>query len=138
MTLKTLILRYSAFAVIATLVNLATQELVLVLAGARMDVWVAVAVVAGTGTGLVVKYLLDKHWIFDDQSAAIGQQFALYTVMGIATTGIFWGSVALAWTIWGTDAARISGAIAGLSIGYVTKYMLDRRYVFTDARLQVA
>lgn len=137
MTLKTLILRYSAFAVIATLVNLATQELVL-MAGGRTDLWVALAVVAGTGTGLVAKYLLDKRWIFDDQSAAIGQQFALYTVMGIATTVIFWGSVALAWAVWGTDAARIGGAVVGLTIGYVTKYRLDRRYVFTDARLQVA
>ncbi|MEM1340712.1 MAG: GtrA family protein [Pseudomonadota bacterium] len=137
MTLKILILRYSAFAAIAILVNLATQELVL-MAGGRTDVWVAIAVVAGTGTGLVVKYLLDKRWIFDDPNAAIGQQFALYTVMGIATTVIFWGSVALAWAIWGTDAARIAGAIFGLTIGYVTKYMLDRRYVFTDARLQVA
>lgn len=137
MTLRALILRYSAFAGAAILVNLATQELVLMAMG-RTDLWVAIGVVAGTGTGLVVKYLLDKRWIFDDPSTAVGQQFAIYTVMGLVTTAIFWGTVALAWGIWGTDAARIGGAVLGLTIGYVTKYRLDRRFVFTDARLQVA
>lgn len=137
MTLKTLILRYSAFAAMATLVNLATQELVLRILG-RADLAVAVAVVAGTGTGLVVKYLLDKRWIFDDPSQAVATQFTLYTVMGLVTTAIFWGMVALFVAIWGTDLARIAGSLIGLSIGYVTKYKLDRRFVFTDARLQVA
>lgn len=137
MTLKTLILRYAGFAALATLVNLATQELVLAILG-RAGVMVTFAVVAGTGTGLVAKYLLDKRWIFDDPSTAHATQFALYTVMGIATTAIFWGMVALFVAIWGTDAARIAGSLIGLTIGYVTKYKLDRRYVFTDARLQVA
>lgn len=137
MTLKTLILRYSAFAVIAYLANLSTQELVLMVLG-RTDLLVALAVVAGTGAGLVVKYPLDRRWIFDDTSPDMGQQFALYTAMAIVTTAIFWGTVALFWAIWGNDLARIIGTTLGLSIGYVTKYKLDRRYVFTDARLQVA
>lgn len=137
MTLKTLILRYGAFAVIAYVANLATQEMVLMVLG-RMDVMVACAVVAGTGVGLLVKYPLDRRWIFGDVSPDLGQQFALYTLMAVVTTAIFWGMVALFWAIWGTDLARVIGTTLGLSIGYVTKYKLDRRYVFTDARLQVA
>lgn len=136
MTLHTLILRYGAFAVIATLSNLSGQELVLLFSqGAGM---VAVAVVFGTGVGLVVKYLLDKKWIFYDQSPDHGRQFSLYTVMGLATTAIFWGTVALFVWLWGSDLARILGTILGLTVGYVVKYNLDRRFVFTDAQLKVS
>lgn len=137
MTLGTLILRYGAFAILATLVNLGAQELVLRLLG-REGPGVAAAVVVGTGVGLVVKYLLDKRYIFDDGSRQMARQFSLYTLMGIATTVIFWGMVAVFWLVWGTDLARITGAVLGLSIGYVTKFWLDRRYVFTDARLKLA
>lgn len=137
MTLKTLILRYTAFAVIATLANLGAQELVLE-TGGETALRVAVAVLVGTGVGLVIKYLLDKRWIFADRRPDLGRQFTLYTLMGIATTAIFWGMVALFWAIWQTDLARISGAVLGLGLGYVTKYHLDRRFVFTDSTLAPA
>lgn len=136
MTLRTLILRYSAFAVIAYLANLAAQEVVLAIFG-RTDPMLALAVIAGTGAGLVVKYPLDRRWIFDDVTPDVGQQFTLYTLMAIATTALFWGMVALFWAIWGTDLARIIGTTLGLLIGYAIKFWLDRRYVFTDARLDL-
>jgi putative flippase GtrA len=92
---------------------------------------------AGTLVGLVVKYLLDKRWIFFDETRgarAQGRQFALYSLMGVATTAIFWVTETTFWFIWGTDLARETGAVIGLTIGYVTKYALDRRFVFHDAR----
>lgn len=136
MTLQTLIFRYGAFAVIATLVNLAGQELVLL--WGRGHVLTAVAVIFGTGLGLIVKFALDKRWIFYDRSAKQAQQFSLYTVMGIATTAIFWGTVAVFIWIWDSDLARIVGTILGLTIGYVVKFNLDRRFVFTDAQLKMS
>ncbi|MEO1550709.1 MAG: GtrA family protein [Pseudomonadota bacterium] len=136
LTLRRLVLRYGGFAMIAILVNLAMQELVLLIGDG--PVFVALAVVAGTGAGLVVKYGLDKRWIFFDQSPDLGRQFALYTVMGIATTAIFWGIVALFVWAWGSDLARITGTIFGLTIGYFVKYCLDRRFVFTDRALRIA
>ena len=36
------------------------------------------------------------------------------------------------WLIWGTDLARESGAVLGLTVGYVVKYNLDRRFVFVE------
>ena len=54
---------------------------------------------------------------------------------GVATTVIFWGSETLFWLVWKTDFMREAGALLGLAIGYVTKYNLDRRFVFTDAVL---
>jgi putative flippase GtrA len=133
---RTLILRYVGFAVLAVLANLATQRIVL--AGAEVDATrFAIALGAGTLVGLVVKYLLDKRWIFYDETRgakAQGRQFFLYSLMGVATTAIFWVTETAFWLIWGTDFARETGAVLGLMVGYTTKYLLDRRFVFQDAR----
>lgn len=131
-----LLLRYAGFAVLATLANLATQRLVL-LAGDGGTAF-ALAVGAGTLVGLVVKYLLDKRWIFYEDATGLrahGRKFTLYTVMGIVTTAVFWGTETAFWIFWKTDVMRELGAVLGLTIGYVIKYNLDRRFVFTDARL---
>ncbi|WP_375174436.1 GtrA family protein [Pseudooceanicola sp.] len=130
MTLPTLVLRYAGFALVAVLVNLAVQRGVLALSHGLLA-----ALIAGTAAGLVVKYLLDKIWIFEDRAAGLaahGRRFSLYTLMGVATTAIFWGTESAAWAIWQTDAAREAGAVLGLSIGYVVKYRLDRRFVFVS------
>lgn len=139
MTLRTLVLRYSAFAVLATLANLATQRLVLT--GGDTAPWFIAAVACGTLVGLVVKYALDKRWIFADQSTGLkahSRKFTLYTSMGLITTAIFWGTETAFWLIWETDAMRELGAVLGLAVGYVVKYNLDRRFVFTDQRLEPA
>ena len=136
MSLSTLVLRYICFAVIATIANLAVQRLVLT--GGDSTVFFMTAVGAGTIVGLVIKYVLDKRWIFMDTAtgvAANGKKFGLYTVMGVATTAIFWGTETAFWLIWKTDLMREAGAIIGLSVGYVVKYKLDRRFVFADAVL---
>ncbi|MCZ7675858.1 MAG: GtrA family protein [Roseovarius sp.] len=133
MSRTTLILRYGGFAVIAVLVNLATQRLVLAFPWPAPGAGLAAAIAAGTLAGLVVKYLLDKRWIFHDVEgglAAHGRKFTLYTVMGLVTTAIFWGSETAFWLIWRTDAMRELGAVLGLTVGYVTKYQLDKRFVF--------
>lgn len=129
--LPALFLRYGTFAALATLANLGVQRLALVLwpgPGALL-----VALIAGTGIGLVVKYLLDKRWIFYDRETgarAHGRKFGLYTAMGLITTAIFWSMEVGAWALWHSTAAREAGAILGLAIGYVIKFQLDRRYVF--------
>ncbi len=129
-----LVHRYAFFALLAILANLATQRLVLL--GGDTDNYFVLAVAAGTLVGLVIKYLLDKRWIFFDQSTGLkmhGRKFALYTIMGLATTAIFWGSETIFWLIWRSDLMRETGAILGLTVGYFVKYSLDRQFVFTDA-----
>lgn len=151
MTLAALVLRYAVFAVIATVANLGTQRLVM-----RLDDWqpewtramiapalyatgvFLVALVLGTFVGLVIKYVLDKKWIFFDAGTGLkqhGQKFGLYTAMGLVTTVIFWGTESLFWFVWHTEPMRELGAVLGLAVGYVVKYRLDRRFVFTDAVL---
>ena len=131
MTGAQLIWRYSAFAALATLANLATQRLVLALAEGTQGFVLAVA--SGTAVGLLLKYILDKRWIFSDTSSGIavhGRKFTLYTVSGVFTTLIFWGSETVFWFAWKTDLMREVGAVLGLAVGYVIKYKLDRRFVF--------
>ena len=137
MTLRTLVLRYALFAVVATIVNLGAQRLILDLGEGTLIFATALGV--GTLAGLLVKYVLDKRWIFQDHDtgmAAHGKKFSAYTAMGVITTAIFWGMETAFWLIWQTDAMRELGAIIGLAIGYVTKYHLDRRYVFTTDTLE--
>jgi putative flippase GtrA len=135
-TLKTLVFRYGAFAVVATLANLAAQRFVLT-AGESGFV-LSAAIATGTLVGLVLKYWLDKRWIFYHLSDSLtndGKTFALYTVMGILTTLIFWGAETGFWLVWRTDLMRELGAVLGLTVGYVVKYNLDRRFVFTKSGL---
>ncbi|HSF65550.1 MAG TPA: GtrA family protein [Paracoccaceae bacterium] len=129
-----LVLRYAAFAGIATLVNLGVQRAVL--AVDRGALAFTLAMICGTAAGLVVKYILDKRWIFDDRSTGLrahGQRFSAYAAFGLLTTAIFWGFETAFWIWGGTDGWREAGAVIGLAIGYVLKYRLDRRYVFTPA-----
>lgn len=131
-----LALRYAGFAALAVLANLGAQRAVLALGDASQPGLFVAAMAVGTAVGLVVKYILDKRWIFYDTTRgarAQGAQFALYTAMGLVTTAIFWVTETAFWMIWGTHAARETGAVLGLAVGYVTKYLLDRRYVFRTA-----
>lgn len=138
MMLRTLILRYIAFALVATIANLATQRVVLQFG--ETGIRFAAAVGAGTIVGLLIKYLLDKRWIFYDVDTGVknhSRKFSFYTAMGIFTTAIFWGTETTFWLVWQTEIMRELGAILGLSVGYVVKYNLDRRFVFTNRRLAV-
>ena len=136
MTLKNLIIRYTAFAILATAANLATQRVIL---QDEMNApYFAAAVGAGTLVGLVIKYLCDKRWIFYDIETGVknhSRKFPLYTAMGIVTTAIFWGTETMFWLIWQTPERREVGAVLGLVVGYIGKYKLDRSFVFTDSRL---
>ena len=132
MTRTALVLRYAGFAVLATLANLGAQRLVLML-GDRPGRY-AMAVLLGTAVGLVVKYVLDKRWIFGDTETGLGahgRKFTLYTLMGGVTTALFWGAETGFWLYFGTHAAREAGAMLGLAVGYVVKYHLDKRFTFS-------
>jgi putative flippase GtrA len=119
--------------VVAIVVNLALQELVL-----QLEPWAGwglfPSVLAGTAGGLVFKYVWDKVLIFDYRAgskARDAKTFLAYAVTGILTTAIFWGFEFGFDALFGTKLMRYVGAIMGLTIGYVLKYHLDRRFVFT-------
>ena len=138
MSWQTLIVRYSTFSVIAMAINLAVQRVIFNFIGD----WIAlpIALLMGTTASLIVKYSLDKRWIFHDPDSTIrshARKFSLYTLMGSFTTLIFWGTETIFWLIWQNDLMREAGALIGLVIGYVVKYQLDLRYVFNDIALNI-
>jgi hypothetical protein len=47
---------------------------------------------------------------------------------------IFWGFEFTFEYLFETKALRYLGGVIGLCIGYVVKYQLDKRYVFTGAQ----
>ena len=61
-----------------------------------------------------------------------GQTFALYTLMGIVTTFVFWGFEFGFDYLFQTRPMRYLGGVIGLAIGYYVKYQLDKRFVFVS------
>ena len=122
---------YTAFAIVATLCNILAQDICNYLYSG--DFSILISIIIGTGFGLVVKYILDKKYIFQYKTKTVGhnrQIFFLYTIMGILTTMIFWGFEFGFHYIFETKEMRYLGGILGLMIGYICKYYLDKRYVF--------
>ena len=52
--------------------------------------------------------------------------------MGVVTTFVFWGFELGFNYVFDFEFAKYLGAIIGLAIGYITKYFLDKKYVFTN------
>lgn len=126
-----IIIKYIIFAGISMVVNLGSQFLVNSSFTSRYSVYFALVV--GTGLGLVVKYILDKRYIFffvADSSIKDFKTFLLYTTMGLVTTGIFWSMELLFHFLGDTESAKYWGGFLGLLIGYSIKYVLDRKLVF--------
>jgi len=126
-----LVLLYSIFAAIATVANLGAQDLSTRVYDGPYHVLLSVFI--GTGVGLVLKYLLDKKWIFRfkaEKARHDATMFTLYVTMGLVTTAIFWGVEFGFNHVFGTAEMRYVGGCIGLAIGYVIKYRLDKRYVF--------
>lgn len=127
----TLTVKYSVFAVISTVLNIFSQYISLTVYKGAYDLYLAILI--GTLVGLLVKYILDKKYIFyynaidyrDDL-----KKFILYSFMGIFTTLIFWGFELWFNFTFDFESAKFIGAVVGLSIGYFVKYHLDKRWVF--------
>jgi len=126
-----IIIKYAAFAAISTFFNLLFQWFSFALYTGFATLYIGMFV--GTVAGLISKYLLDKKYIFyhvpkDKKDDA--KKFILYSLMGTVTTGIFWATEIGFDLIFEGSGAKYIGAIVGLSIGYIIKYFLDRKFVF--------
>jgi putative flippase GtrA len=122
---------YAIFALLSMAANLGSQKVVWCLYEGPFAIPLAVCI--GTGTGLAVKYALDKTWIFryEHRSVAHGIQTLLrYVAMGLATTAIFWATEFGSEALFHSETARLAGGALGLMLGYFAKYQLDKRFVF--------
>jgi len=124
---------YTLFAVVSTAINIGSQ---------MVSIWiykgpfsVEISILVGTVMGLPLRYFLEKRYIFNFTSKNIvhdGKLFIFYSVMGVITTLIFWGTEYAFHLIYDTDFMRYLGGIIGLSIGFYVKYRLDKKYVFVN------
>ncbi len=123
--------KYAFFAGVAIVTNVAAQRVMLAVYSGRFGLYLAMAV--GTLAGLLVKYVLDKRYIFyvrvESHTDDI-YRFVLYSAMGVITTMIFWGSELAFNAAFQSDQAKYVGAVVGLTIGYFIKYRLDKKFVF--------
>lgn len=122
---------YSAFAIVATFFNILAQDICSYIYSGPF--YILISIIVGTGVGLVIKYILDKKYIFKYKTQNAqhdGKVFMLYTLMGIFTTIIFWGFEFGFHAIFATKEMRYVGGVIGLMIGYICKYYLDKRFVF--------
>ena len=126
-----LVSKYILFCIVAIVVNLFVQRVFLDFGFFKIGYFYALFL--GTIAGLITKYVLDKHYIFKDFDNSIennSRKFLLYSINGIFTTFIFWGSESFLYYLYETTSAREFGAILGLSIGYFLKFKLDKKFVF--------
>lgn len=125
---------YALLAAVATVANIGAQDVSLRVYSGPYSVPVSVFV--GTVVGLFVKYTLDKRFIFSfkpTSAAHDARTFILYSLMGVVTTIIFWAFEFAFDHLFHTKSARFTGGAIGLALGYVTKYLLDRKFVFVES-----
>lgn len=126
-----LAIKYVIFAVISTAFNLLFQMFSFFFYSGFASLYLAMFF--GTLAGLIAKYFLDKKWIFyhtpADKKDDV-KKFALYSLMGVSTTIIFWATEMAFYYLNPNPNAKYIGAVIGLSIGYVIKYFLDKKFVF--------
>ncbi len=124
-------IKYIIFAFISTLFNLFFQYCSFEVYRGWGSLYVAMLI--GTLAGLMIKYILDKKFIFYHQvtdKKDDAKKFALYSLMGVFTTIIFWGTEIAFDYFMEDENAKYLGAVIGLSLGYSIKYFLDRKFVF--------
>jgi len=130
---KRLLIKYIFFSILATAVNLLSQRLII---SENFDTNnYIIGVLFGTIAGLLLKYFLDKNFIFYENEKRIKQnlkKFSFYSLNGVLTTIVFWSIETIFYFVFKTTLMREIGAIVGLSFGYSIKYFLDKKYVFNN------
>jgi len=124
--------KYILFAILATTVNIFFQYLSFLLIDHKYELYIAM--LNGTILGMILKYYLDKNFIFYYVKKEFNNKniFLLYIFTSIFTTIIFW-----AIELWFSYYVNITyseylGALVGLTLGYSLKYILDKHLVFNN------
>ena len=125
-------LKYILFAILAITVNIFFQYLSFLLIDHKYELYIAI--LNGTILGMILKYYLDKNYIFYYVKKKFNNKniFLLYIFTSIFTTIIFW-----AIELWFSYYVNINyseylGALVGLTLGYSLKYLLDKQLVFNN------
>ena len=127
-------IKYAVFAAFSIAVNLLIQYLTFFVYSDFMAIYVAM--LNGTIAGLICKYVLDKKYIFYDKTISIQddlRKFTIYSAIGGLLTLVFWVFEVAFDALFDIEYAKYVGAVIGLTIGYTSKFYLDRKFVFRSA-----
>ncbi len=98
-----------------------------------IDGRVLVGSLLGVVVSYIVKFILDKYIVFEKKSTDLKQtskEFIKYFLFAILTTVINIGGQYLLYKVFLWD--YLIAAIIPLAIGYIVKFLLDRKYVFPE------
>jgi len=127
---------YSIIVIFASLVNIFFQRMTLEI----FPTYLILAMLMGTGTGVLTKYILDAKYVFKYQAPDLNEHVrvvAKYGFMGLFTTGIFWSIELVFHYFVPIRESAMWGAALGLTLGSAVKYYLDKNYVFGPHRKDV-
>lgn len=130
-----IVVRYTAFALIAGALNLGVQVLIISMLGTQALI---VALLLGSAAGLLTKYVLDRRFVFRHELGVPIRPmrevstFSRYTGTGVITTGIFWGCESTLYALTDDRALTLFGGAIGLIVGNWLKFHLDRRLTFVN------
>lgn len=128
-------IKYTFFSIIAIFFNLLFQYISFQFYNGFFSLYIALLI--GTLSGLICKYTLDKKYIFVHTAKSNKDnlnKFLLYSMTGALITIVFWASEIIFYKTFKHEYAKYLGAIIGLSIGYTTKYFLDKKYIFRQVK----
>ncbi len=127
-------IKYATFAAFSIGINLLFQYLSFLVYDDSMSLYIAM--LNGTIAGLICKYILDKKYIFFWKTTTIGddvRKFTIYSAIGGLLTLAFWVFEVAFDVLFDSEYAKYIGAVIGLTIGYTSKFYLDRKFVFRSA-----
>lgn len=134
MSRQLLVTLYVLFAIISIAINMSAQFLTTVVYQGLY--YIEISIFTGTIVGLPPRYILDKRYIFHYQTVDFsedGRLFVLYTFMSVLTTIIFWSTEYVFHYLFEQDYMRYVGGVIGLTVGFVIKYQLDKKFVFAHS-----
>lgn len=90
----------------------------------------------GIASGFMLKYILDKKYVFNDSKGTLqeeAQKVGIYGLLSIFTTLLLFVISEGVERIIDWKYEVYAGWLIGLIIGYLLKYFLDKRFVFKQA-----
>ena len=122
--MKTKLILYALFAVLSIIANIGSQRLFFALGDhffsiVPLNIMRFATLVVGTGVGFILKYILDRFYIFEADTQGVaeeGKQISLYASTALITTTIFWGTQLSFDFLWSYENSRYIGGVLGLVI----------------------
>jgi putative flippase GtrA len=125
------LLKYSVLVILQIFINLLTQFIIRQAYTGPFNFYLALA--GGTIAGLIIKYPLDKKFIFNYAPNSISEdakKFITYTYISVFTTLIFWAVEMAFHLLFDNQIYDYIGGFLGLIIGNFVKYQCDKAITF--------